>query len=212
MSTVLPNWLNKHIPAVVGCGLLGYDEIEDIFWIKEKDSTSLNFYNSMADVMEDFVNGNTCNLSIDKSVSARYRIMHSCLVNSTGTEIFVINNNASQLESLERDFREWQGFYRDVAENENWKSAYHLIETFPILWEPVATVPTLLWNRNDGHNFLDQAVIDDSVILDLYIPDRDLSINVAEESFEQAYLSLGKAIVKGFSVEDCSVKDSSVLS
>ena len=89
-----------------------------------------------------------------------------------------------------------------MDENENWRSAYHLIETFPILWEPVATVPTLLWNRNDGHNFLDQAVIDDSVILDLYIPDRDLSINVAEESFEQAYLSLGKAIVKSFSVED----------
>lgn len=200
MNEILPKWLRKDIPEVSACGLVGYDDIEDIFWVKENGKTSLSFYNSMNAVMEEF-GMDCCNLSIHESMKSRYKVINNCLVNSSYSEVFFVKNDNLQFDSLQKDFKQWQDFYKRVEFNDDWRAAYHLVETLPILWKPVSAVPTFLWNRNDGHSYVDETVIDDSVILDLYIPDEELSLSVSEENFEKAYDALGKLIVKTFSID-----------
>lgn len=204
MSEILPIWLLKDIPDVSACGLLGYDDIEDIFWVRSSDESSLKFYDSMTEAMKDY-GMDCCNLSVHESVSSRYRIVNNCLINDSASEVFFVKNDNLQMMSLEQDFQSWQNFYHRVKDGNDWRAAYHLIETLPLLWKPISAPPTFLWNRNSGHDYLDETVIDESVILDLYFPEQDFSLNVLAENFEQAYLSLGKKIVQNFSVEDCSL-------
>lgn len=207
MSEILPKWLLDNIPEVNGCGLVGYDEVEDIFWVKESRKTSLSFYSSMAELMENY-SMDCCNLSIDDSVKSQYRVVKdNCLVK--GDEIYFVKNDAGQLKSLEQDFLHWQKLYSEFEREDDWKVAYHLIEFHPAFWKPMFSTPTFMWNRNNGHSHIDQSLVDGSVLMEFDFDNK--TFFVSEFSFEEAYLKMGKLIVDHFSFDTALLIDESEL-
>lgn len=196
MSDILPKWLSKNVPEVSACALVGYDEIKDLFWVKEHGQNSSSLYKSMDEVMKE-----SCanNLSIDPSISKVYRVLNNCLVNASSTEFYVVKNESFRLDSLTTVFSQWRDLYDLIMVGDLWTNAYHFISIFPALWVPAELIPTFAWHQNGGHDFVEHSVIDGKIYMNLFVDgETPVSLNVEAKSFEDAYVELAKEIIRYF--------------